>query len=212
MSLGWLLLRRLGLEFHRGEGALFAFVSGSAVLSLAVFGLCLVHEARLGVFLDAEARWRAGWAIWEGTRIAASWRLALLFHRGFGALLFATVFAAFLACYFCNAVAPEISPDGSSYHLGNVARYWRHRGFDWDYHSIYSSLSQGMEMLFLVAFSGLGKAPGGRPGPHGISSGVLPLMILLLRSAVWLRLGLWPSPGLLVYASPVVGINGDIRL
>ena len=52
-----------------------------------------------------------------------------------------------------NALAPEISPDGSGYHLGNVARMWRNHGFVWDYHSMYSYFSQGIEMLFLVAFS-----------------------------------------------------------
>ena len=68
-------------------------------------------------------------------------------------ILFLAIFAAFFLAYFFNALAPEISPDGSGYHLGNVARYWRHHGFAWDYHSMYSYLSQGAEMLFLVAFT-----------------------------------------------------------
>src|SRR6185295_14360897 len=66
---------------------------------------------------------------------------------------FYLVFSAFFIYYFFNAMAPEVSPDGSGYHLGNVLRYWRNHGFVWDYHSLYSYLSQGMEMLFLVAFS-----------------------------------------------------------
>ena len=50
-------------------------------------------------------------------------------------------------------LAPEISPDGSGYHLGNVVRMWRNHGFDWGYPSMYAYLSQGTEMLFLFAFS-----------------------------------------------------------
>ena len=30
---------------------------------------------------------------------------------------------------------------------------WRNHGFAWDYHSMYAYLSQGTEMLFLVAFT-----------------------------------------------------------
>jgi hypothetical protein len=202
LALGWLLLRRLGLEFHRLEGTLFAFVSGSAVLSLAVFGLCAIHEARLGVFLAGGAV-AGGWAIWETRGALPRGRFVPL--PRLWALLFATVFVVFFVCYFCNAVAPEISPDGSGYHLGNVARYWRHRGFDWDYHSIYSSLSQGMEMLFLVAFS-IGRHPAAAL-VHMAFQAALPLLILCYgRRFGFPRAAAFA--GLLVYACPVVGITG----
>ena len=63
------------------------------------------------------------------------------------------ILAVFFILYFFNALAPEISPDGSGYHLANdVPRFWRQHGFVWDYHSIYAYFPQGMEMLFLVAF------------------------------------------------------------
>jgi len=201
-ALGSLLLRRLGLEFHRMEDALFAFVSGSAVLSLAVFGLCLVHRARWEVFLAGGTA--AGvWAVWEARRDGPREPLPPL-PRAW-AILFIAVFAAFFACYFCNALAPEISPDGSSYHLGNVARYWRHEGFDWDYHSIYSSLSQGMEMLFLVAFS-MGRHPAAAM-VHMAFQTALPLLMLCYgRRFGFPRAGAFA--GLLIYACPVVGITG----
>jgi hypothetical protein len=121
------------------------------------------------------------------------------------AVIFVVIFAAFLACYFCNALAPEISPDGSSYHLGNVARYWRHQGFDWDYHSIYSSLSQGMEMLFLVAFS-IGRHPAAAM-VHMAFQSALPLLVLCYgRRFGFSQVGAFA--GLLTYACPVVGITG----
>jgi len=120
-------------------------------------------------------------------------------------IVFFVVFAAFFACYLSNAVAPEISPDGSSYHLGNVARDWRHHGFDWSYHSIYSSLSQGMEMLFLVAFS-IGRHPAAAM-VHLAFQTVLPLLMLCYgRRFGFPRVGAFA--GLLVYACPVVGIAG----
>ena len=52
LSLGFLALRLLRLEFCRLEAALFAFLTGSACLSLTVFFLCLVHQARVSVFLS----------------------------------------------------------------------------------------------------------------------------------------------------------------
>src|ERR1019366_8700733 len=64
---------------------------------------------------------------------------------------FVLVFSAFFIYYFFNALAPETSPDGAGYHLGNVVRIWRHHGFNWGYPSMYAYLSQGTEMLFLVA-------------------------------------------------------------
>jgi hypothetical protein len=38
--------------------------------------------------------------------------------------------------------APEVSTDGSGYHLGNVVRFSNAHGFTQNYHSIYSELSQ----------------------------------------------------------------------
>ena len=203
LALGFLLLGCLRLRFHRIEAALFAFVAGSACLSLVVFFLCLVHRARPVefAFLGAVA---IGGAIWQArtkTRRAAlpempaGWRA-----------LFGIVFLAFLVCYLINAQAPEVSPDGSGYHLGNVARYARNAGFAWDFHSIYASLPQGMEMLFLVAFSF---------GKHSAAALVevafqaaLPLMMVCYGR----RFG-YPRAagfaGILTFACPVVGIAGS---
>jgi hypothetical protein len=202
LALGSLLLRRLRLDFHRLEATLFAFVSGSACLSLATFVLCLVHQARLAVFLISGGG-VLGWAVWRARRDRRRPSLPDVPRAWW--IMFAAVFAAFFACYFLNALAPEISPDGSSYHLGNVARYWRHRGFDWDFHSIYSSLSQGMEMLFLVAFS-IGRHPAAAM-VHMAFQATLPLLVLCYgRRFGFPRAGAFA--GLVTYACPVVGITG----
>jgi hypothetical protein len=200
--MGSLLLHRLGLEFHRLEGSLFEFVSGSACLTLAIFVLCVIGQAREGIFLVGGASVIL-WAAWDSRLYKRRVPLPPLPRVWAG--LFAIVYSAFFVCYLSNAVAPEISPDGSGYHLGNVARYLRHGGFDWDYHSIYSSLSQGMEMLFLVAFS-IGRHPAAAL-VHMAFQSALPLLILCYgRRFGFPKVGAFA--GLVMYACPVAGIAG----
>ena len=203
MALGFLLLGCLRLQFHRAETALFAFVSGSACLSLGVFFLCLVHQARpvAFAFLGAAA---IGCAVWQARKqperaslpgMPAAWRA-----------LFGVVFLAFFLCYFINALAPEVSPDGSGYHLGNVARYARNAGFAWDFHSIYASLSQGMEMLFLVAFS-FGKHSAAALVEVAFQAALPLLMVCYGRRFGCPRAAAFA--GILTFACPVVGIAGS---
>ena len=98
-----------------------------------------------------------------------------------------------------------MSPDGSTYHLGLVARYFRLHGFERLTTNMYGNLSQGMEMLFLFAFAF---------GRHAAAATVhcmflftLPLLMLGYAR----RIG-HPIAGvcaaMLVYLSPVVGIDG----
>ena len=61
--------------------------------------------------------------------------------------------APFTILYLSNAMAPEASPDGSSYHLGLVARYYREHAMAPVTTNMYAALSQGMEMLFLSAYA-----------------------------------------------------------
>jgi hypothetical protein len=150
IALGALLLHRLRIVLYRGEALLMQFICGSSILSFIVALLCCVHAARRGVF------------IWGGIAVIA---LAILQARNtprrkslpavslmwFGTFL--VIFSAFFIYFFFNALAPEISPDGSTYHLANVLRIWKLHGFAWGFTSIYSFLSQGTEMLFLVAYS-----------------------------------------------------------
>jgi hypothetical protein len=203
MALGFLLLGCLRLQFHRSEAALFAFVSGSACLSLAVFLLCLVHQARpvAFAFLGAAA---IGCAVWQGRKRPE--RAALPEMPALWRALFGVVLLAFFLCYLLNAMAPEVSPDGSGYHLGNVARYARNAGFTWDFHSIYASLSQGMEMLFLVAFS-FGKHSAAALVEVAFQAALPLLMVCYGRRFGFPRAAAFAA--ILTFACPVVGIAGS---
>jgi hypothetical protein len=208
LSAGRLLLRRPKPVFEGGEQAIFEFLAGSACLSLAVFLLAVLHQARKGVFLwgglavigwaGARALQRRG----EGKQPPPGTAPGTL--RAFNVLVY-IILTAYFVVYFFHALAPEISPDGSGYHLGNVLRIWTAHGFRWDYHSLYSSLYQGLEMLFLVAYSF-----GGFPAAalvHLAFQTALPLLIL----AYGRRFGhQWAAAfaAVAVYASPVVGIAG----
>ena len=108
----------------------------------------------------------------------------------------------FTALYFPHAWAPEFSADGSSYHLGLVARYLRAHGFEQVTTSMYASLSGGVEMLFVPAF-----AIGGHRAAALVHFTFL-IAVALAMFAYGARLG-QPAAGaaaaLLMYASPVVG-------
>lgn len=209
VALGSLWLRRLRLRLGRTEAAVLAFVIGSALLSLGTFALCAIGQARAVILLAAGipaiawAAWR--WRPWRGNppskevpqrgrSPALAWQV--IFYGGL---------ALFAFIYFMNALAPEVSPDGSGYHLGNVVRMGQRHGFAWDSQSMYAWFPQGMEMLFLVAYS-LG----------GFSSAALVHAAFLLALPLSMagfgrRLG-FPraamGAGLLVFASPVAGIDG----
>ena len=201
-SLGYLLLRRKPVKLYRLEARSFEFLCGSACLSLITFILCAVHQARLGVFA----------ALGTAAVSAAVWKLRGDPHREslpaaprIFSLPFAAGFLAFLTIYFIHAAAPEISPDGSGYHLGNVVRLQQHNGFDWEYHSLYSYFPQGMEMLFLTAFL---------IGRHSAAALVhleFLAVLALLITCFGRRFG-FPGAGyfaaLVVFASPVVGKVG----
>ena len=199
IAAGLILLRRLRLSLDRTEELLFGFVSGSAIVSFLVFLLCVIHQAKLGVFLGgglllvaAAARTTSGGFASKTPFSRQKW-------------LYLAVICPLLVVYLANSVAPEVSPDGSGYHLGNVVRYWQNHGFVWDYHSIYSYLSQGLEMLFLVAFS-----IGGMPAAATFHLSFLCCLALLIAS-YGRRFG-FPQAGMfaavLVFASPVVGLVG----
>ncbi|MGA3099387.1 MAG: glycosyltransferase family 39 protein [Bryobacteraceae bacterium] len=202
LAMGSILVRRLGSALYRVEAALFAFLAGSACLSLAVFALCLVHQARHGVFLWGGCATIAG-ALWSARKEPRRKDLPAVPMAWISVLW--VVFSAFFLVYFFHALAPEASPDGMGYHLGNVSRLFRAHGFVWDYRSMYCYLSQGMELLYLVAFT-FGRHSAAAM-THLAFLAALPLLLLCYGR----RFG-FPKVGVLaaiaVYTSPVFGMDG----
>ncbi|HTW64850.1 MAG TPA: glycosyltransferase family 39 protein, partial [Bryobacteraceae bacterium] len=148
-SLGMLLLRNLAAPFFAWERRLLAFVVGSASLSEIMFALSAVRLVHRGVLL-AIGLAAIGYALYSGAfrssgkafpPLATAWRWA-----------FIAVFSAFTVYGFFNALAPEHSSDGMSYHLAEVLLYRQAHGFPRITTDIYASLSQGIELLYFFAF------------------------------------------------------------
>src|SRR6059058_1989054 len=86
-------------------------------------------------------------------------------------------------------------------------RMWRHHGFVWDYHALYAYLSQGMEMLFLVAFAFGGHSAAAMVHFAFLTS--LPLLMVCYgRRFGFSRPAVFAA--ILVYASPVIGMAGVV--
>lgn len=205
-SFGRLVSRLIRLEAVGIEGALTRFYLGAAALSTTVFaltasGLTGVRVLTIvTVLVLAIAPPRLAWQ-W-----LLAWRRLEAAHSRTAAI---AVLAAipFAAVYFVNAAAPEVSPDGSTYHLGLVRAYLESSGFTSAAHDMYAALSQGMEMLFLFAFTFGGHA----------SAALVHLAFLFPLAigvyAIGARAGR-PSAGavaaLLVFCSPVVGRTATV--
>jgi len=204
LSFGTLLFRVLNLRLQRSEALFLAFPVGAALLSAILFLLCAVHQARKGVYI-AIAVVSVALALRPGKQpekpLQSRADLPTLWRWTFPLL-----FAAFTLVYFVWALAPEISPDGTAYHLAVVDHYNRAHGFERVPTDIYFNMSQGVELLFLMAFA------------FGKHSAAALIHFAFLATLPWLvlnyarRFGL-PLAGIaaavLVYAAPVVGIDGS---
>ena len=190
---GALLFHRLGLRFSWP----ILFVAGACPLSLAIAFLSLAGFAQKGVFLAVAA---IVIALAFVTRAHAAIAPLPAFPRWFW-----IGFAPFTVAYFLNAMAPEISPDGATYHLGVVNRYYEaHRMIPLP-HNFYASLSQGVEMLFLFAWAF------GRHSAAALVHFAFLCAIPLILADYGARKGYafaGAFAGLLVYATPVAGMAG----
>ncbi len=203
-ALGRALLRALSIRLYREEHALIGFVLGAPLLSTITFLIAAAGFARKGVFLCAgvviliaASRIKRGLPI---TRPALPNPLNPGWKK-----LFAAVFGVYFVLYFFNAMAPEHSPDGATYHLGLIARYLREHRLVPITDNMYAAISQGVDMLYLFAFS---------LGRHSSASMVhfsflvtLPLLMICYTR----RAGI-PAAGacgaLFFYIAPVAGITG----
>ena len=193
LACGRLLLRDAARDWG------ITFVSGAAILSLAVFTLCAVGAVYTPVLLvfGSLALWMSRKKGWSASRSQTSLPRPVR-------CAFLVLFLLYFVVYFLHAMAPEASPDGSAYHLGLVSRYFREHGFHRITTNIYANLSQGMEMLFLFAFA------------FGKHSAAALVHLAFLAALIWQmcsysRRAGFPLAGacaaFLVLASPVVGID-----
>lgn len=169
---------------------------GSAVLSHLIFVLFALGAGRPWIFLALGAALitAAGWFSRPALPPcrAPEWPiLAVLTGYGF--------------FYLVHALAPEIRPDGYTYHLGLPAE-WLRLGTLSPRIGFYEMLPHGMEMLFAFAFA-FGKHSAAKLVHFGFLAASVPLMVALGR-----RLGLgerasWVGAGLYLCA-PVVGVAG----
>lgn len=201
-ALGSLLLRWTAARFSRLESTLLSYILGSACHSAIVFALCATHVARKGVFLAvgiagiaAAWRWRSVAAPEAVPPLSRHWRWA-----------FTATFAVFSVYYFFTAMAPEVSPDGSAYHLGIVDHYNRAHGFERVSTNIYFNMPQGLELLFLMAFA-FGKHSAAAL-VHFAFLATLPWLILAYGQRIGFPVA-GAAAGLIVYTLPVIGITGS---
>ena len=203
LALGLLLFRLLRVSLQRLESLCLGFVAGSAVLSCLVFAIAAVGIARKGVFLTLSVvafagaiyfrRWLLPPTAPPPSRTPIEWKI-----------LFALGVVIYGILYFRQAASPEMSPDGMMYHLGLVNLFNRAHGFA-RFVDMYTGLPEGIEMLFLFAFS-IGKHSAASLVHFSFLLDLAFLMVLYGR-----RFG-FPSAGvagsLLVFASPLVGADG----
>jgi hypothetical protein len=203
-SLGMLLFRKLSLVFHKWEERLLAFVAGSACLSAIMFLLSATRLVRRGILLVLGLA-IIGYAVYSGAFRFSGKQfppLPRLWRWVFG-----VGFAAFSYVGFFNALAPEHSPDGMSYHLGEVLKYQRAHGFLRITTDIYSNLSQGIELLYLFAFDF------GRHSAASLVHYTFLVVLAFLILSYGKRIGrpeVGAAAALFTYASPIVLLDASI--
>ena len=195
---GAMLIDRLGLSLNRYERPPLAFTLGAACLHLAVFAILTLQIAYWPV-LTALLLGVIGSAVATG-----SWKLrgnpgeplSLNLKR-----ICIPVFGLFTVLYFFHAWAPELSPDGSGYHLEYVVRYLHAHGFERVTTDMYAALSEGIEMLYVPAFAI------GRHSAAALVHLAFTMALALAMFAYGRRLGkpwVGAAGAFLTYASPIV--------
>lgn len=201
---GAVMIDRLNAPLKRPERFPLAFVLGASILHLAIFAMLALKIAYRPLLVGMLAA-PIGWAAWKGS-LQSKGQLVKPLSAALK-IFYSAIFAAFTVYYFFHAWAPESSPDGASYHLGLVTRYLRVHGFEKVITNMYSSLSEGVEMLFYPAFS---------IGKHSSAALVHFAFLVALAMAMLAygrRIGrpwVGAAGSLLVYAAPVVGLDGSI--
>lgn len=205
LACGLCVVRKMALPLSRAEEYLFAFFSGSAVFSLSIFALLAVHAAYLPVILLTGFGFLALYVLRfrKGQNyVSAAVRLPKLWFS------FALVVCAvYTVLYLGRALGPEYSPDAVAYHLALVYEYVRKAHFPLITTNIYANFPEGLEMLFVAAFS---------IGRHSAAA-LLHLFFLFAEAAALVLFGLRfqivnaaIGAMLLFYLSPIVGFDASV--
>ncbi len=141
-AIGRLAFERLRIRLQPLEHDLLAGVTGAALLSLLIFGLC-----------STGLVWTASFVVLGAVALLLNYRFGGKSQWVRPNLWWLLVFAVYAYVYLINAMGPEYSPDGQTYHLGLVYRFFRERGFYPRTTTFYANMPLAMEMLFLDAFS-----------------------------------------------------------
>ena len=113
-ALGSLLLQSLRIRLPKWEYGLLSSAAGAAVLSVLIFVLCACGIAYVPVFLVMGIGLIASHYLTRPARsvsppvieLTKTWQLTLTL-----------VMALYGVVYLVRSLAPEISPDGATYHL-----------------------------------------------------------------------------------------------
>ena len=204
---GSLLIDQLRASLRQDERIPLAFVLGAACLHLAIFAVLAMHVAYWPVLVVLLAGTIAAALVtgaWRGAHTESAKPVPPLSKTL--RMVFGWCAGIFAVIYFVNAWAPEASLDGSSYHLGLVARELRVHGFEPLTNNMYAMLSQGVEMLFVPAFAI------GRHSAAALVHVAFAIALALSILAYGRRIGKpWAGAAgaLLTFASPVVGADAS---
>ncbi len=197
IAAGRLLVRQWAVAFAVGAALVSTFVALLGFLGFAypvIFVLAIVGQVLACAGLQPRTRRPE-----RCRRVKSAPRLSWLLPA-------AAVFIAFGMYYLVNAAAPEISGDGSGYHLGEVRRYFdAHRMFPIPT-SMYAMFPQGVEMLFWVAYA-WGRHPAAALVHLGMLFALAGAMIAYGNRFSTRLVGI--AAALLVFVAPIVGIDAS---
>ena len=206
LASGQMFLRAIKLTLRSDERIFLGFMTGTALISNLVFFLATCRMVYTSVLIAGGASILLAWLYYcrpvfriqdpEPSDLSRGWRI-----------LFLAPYLVFGAMYLLAAMPPEISADGTGYHVGLIARYYDHRGFIPITSVMEAGFSAGIEMLFWIGFA---------LGRHSAAAVIHLLFLLTLPFGMlaFARRIKVPEAGvigaLLFYLAPVVGKDGTI--